>query len=47
MNLNKLCDFIQVVYNIRKHYTKTEYFPKHILFLTIYLLLDKKLNHNN
>jgi hypothetical protein len=40
MSLNMLCDFIQVVYSIRKHYTKIKYFPKHILFLTIYLLLD-------
>jgi hypothetical protein len=40
MSLNKLHGSIQVVYNIRKHYTKVEYFPKHILFITIYLLLD-------
>jgi hypothetical protein len=32
---------------MRKHYTKVEYFPKHILFITIYLLLDANLNHNN
>jgi hypothetical protein len=30
-----------------KHYTKVEYFPKHILFITIYLLLDLNLYHNN
>jgi hypothetical protein len=47
MSLNKLYDFIQVLYSTRKHYTKVEYFPKHILFITIYLLLNEKLNHNN
>jgi hypothetical protein len=31
-------DFIQVLYSIRKHLTKNEYFSKHILFSTIYLL---------
>jgi hypothetical protein len=40
MSLNKLYDFIQVVYGIRKHYTKVEYFSKHILFIVIYLQLD-------
>jgi hypothetical protein len=39
MSLNKLYDFMQVAYNIRKYYTKVEYFSKHILFITIYLLL--------
>jgi hypothetical protein len=33
-------DFMQVLYSIREHYTKTEYFPKHILFMVVYLLLD-------
>jgi hypothetical protein len=33
-------DFIHVLNSIRKHYTKNEYFRKHILFITIYLLLD-------
>jgi hypothetical protein len=47
MSLNKLSDFIQVIYSIRKHYTKVEYFPKHILFIIIYLVLKYKLNHNN
>jgi hypothetical protein len=47
LSLNKLWDFIQVIYNMREHYTKVEYFSKHILFITIYLLLAKKLNHNN
>jgi hypothetical protein len=40
MSLNKISDFIQVLNSIRKHYTKNEYFPKHILFITISLLLD-------
>jgi hypothetical protein len=40
MSLNKLYDFIQVLYIMRKHYTKVEYFPEHLLFITIYLLLD-------
>jgi hypothetical protein len=38
MGLNYLYDFIQVIYNMRKYYTKVEYFSKHILFITIYLL---------
>jgi hypothetical protein len=40
MSLDKLCDFVQVVYNIRRYYTKVEYFTKHILFIKTYLLLD-------
>jgi hypothetical protein len=40
MSLNKLYDFIQVVYSTRMHYTKVEYFSKHNLFITNYLLLD-------
>jgi hypothetical protein len=35
------------MYNMRKHYSKVEYFSKPILFITIYLLLNKKLIHNN
>jgi hypothetical protein len=38
---------MQVVYSVWKHYTKVRYFPKHILFSTIYLPLDYKLNHEN
>jgi hypothetical protein len=30
MNLIMLSDFIQFPYNKRKHFTKNEYFPKHI-----------------
>jgi hypothetical protein len=37
---------MQVLISIRKHYTKNEYFSRHIIFTTIYLLLDQKLNHN-
>jgi hypothetical protein len=40
MNLSILYDFMQVVYSIRKHYAKVEYFPKHILFIVLFLLLD-------
>jgi hypothetical protein len=40
MSLNKLYVFIQVAYSMRKHYTQVEYFPNHILFIAIYLLLD-------
>jgi hypothetical protein len=37
-NLTELADFIHVLYNIRKHWVKNEYFPMHIQFTTIYLL---------
>jgi hypothetical protein len=47
MNLNKLYDFMQVLNGIRKHPTKNECFPMHILFTTIYLLHKHKLNHGN
>jgi hypothetical protein len=40
MGLNDLYDFIQVLYSTMNHYNKVEYFPKHIIFITIYLLLD-------
>jgi hypothetical protein len=33
-------DFTQVMYSMREYYTKVEYFSKHNLFITIYLLLD-------
>jgi predicted DNA-binding protein YlxM (UPF0122 family) len=36
MNLTMLFDFIQVLLSKRKHSTKDEYFPKYILFTTIY-----------
>jgi hypothetical protein len=47
MNLKKISDFMQVLNNIRKHPTKDEYFPMHILFTTIYLLQEQNLNHRN
>jgi hypothetical protein len=47
MNLNKLSNFIQVLNIKRKHYTKNEYFPKHIIFTKIYSLRELKLNHRH
>jgi hypothetical protein len=38
MSLTKVSVLMQVLNSTRKHYTKNEYFPKHILFTTIYLL---------
>jgi hypothetical protein len=46
MNPNMLFGFIQVLCIKRKHTTKNEYFSKHILFTTIYLLQKQKLTHN-
>jgi hypothetical protein len=43
-SLNMLSDFMQVLDSIRKHYTKNGYFHKHILFSTISLLQEQKLN---
>jgi hypothetical protein len=40
ISLNQFYDFIHVTYSMRKHYTKVEYFSKHILFNTIYVLLQ-------
>jgi hypothetical protein len=40
LSLNKLLDFIQVIYSMREHYSKVEYFSKHIPSITIYLLLS-------
>jgi hypothetical protein len=42
-----LSDFMHVLNSIRKYYTKNEHFSKHILFSTIYLLQEQKLNHRN
>jgi hypothetical protein len=47
MNLNMLSNFMQILNINRKHPTKNEYFLMHILFTTIYLLQEQKLNHNN
>jgi hypothetical protein len=38
MNINILFDVMQVLNIIRKHPTKNENFPMHILFTKIYLL---------
>jgi hypothetical protein len=46
LNLKMLSDFMQVWNNIRKHPTKNEYFPMDIIFTTIYLLQEQKLNYN-
>jgi hypothetical protein len=46
VTLTWFSDVMQVLYSIRKHPTKNEYFPKHILFTTIYLLQKLILNHN-
>jgi hypothetical protein len=46
MSLNKLHDFIQVPYSMRKLYANNYYFPKHILFTMIYLLQEHNLNSN-
>jgi hypothetical protein len=45
MSLTKVSVLMQVLNSTRKHYTKNEYFPKHILFTTIYLLWRQKLNN--
>jgi hypothetical protein len=42
--LNLIVDFMQVLYSIRKHCTKNEYFPKYIQFTIIYLMQEYKLN---
>jgi hypothetical protein len=47
MNLAMLYDFMQVLNSIRKLPTKNDYFTKNIIFTTIYLLQDQKLNHRN
>jgi hypothetical protein len=40
MNLIILSNVIQVLNSKRKHPTKNEYFPMHILFTTFYLLQE-------
>jgi hypothetical protein len=44
MHLIMFSNFMQGLNSTRKHYTKNEYFPMHILFSTIYLLQEQKLN---
>jgi hypothetical protein len=47
MHINFLSDYLQVLNSKIKHSTLDEYFPSHILFTTIYLLLEEILNHRN
>jgi hypothetical protein len=47
MNITSFYDFMQVLHIKRKHPTKNEYLTMHILFSTIYLLQEHKLNHRN
>jgi hypothetical protein len=47
MTLNMLFDFMQVLNSNRKHPTRNEYFPMHILFTTFYLMHEQKLNPKN
>jgi hypothetical protein len=47
MHLIMFFDFMQVLHIRSRHPTKNEYFPMHILFTTIYLLQEQKLNHSN
>jgi hypothetical protein len=42
-----LYDFIQDLNIKRRLYTKDDYFSTNMLFTTIYLLQEQKLNHNN
>jgi hypothetical protein len=42
-----ISDFIQVLHSAREFYTKNYYFPRHILFTTISLLQEQRLNHRN
>jgi hypothetical protein len=47
MNLIMFSKFMQVLHIKRRHPTKNAYFHMHILFTTIYLLQEHKLNHRN
>jgi hypothetical protein len=40
-------NFMQVLYSAKKFPIKNYYFSKHILFSTIYLLQEQKLNASN
>jgi hypothetical protein len=42
-----LYDFVLVLNSARDVYTKNHYFPKHILFTTISLLQNQRLNPRN
>jgi hypothetical protein len=41
-----LSDFMQVLNRIKKHPARIAHFSKRILFSTIYLLQEQKLNHS-
>jgi hypothetical protein len=47
MHLIFLYDFLQVLYSATKFPTKDQYFFKHNLFPTIYLIHEQKLNTSN
>jgi hypothetical protein len=47
MSLNDISNFMQVTNSTRKHYTKNEDFPMHIIFTRISLLQEQKLNNRN
>jgi hypothetical protein len=47
MHLTRFYDFIQVLHSKRKPSTRNEYYPMHIQFTAIYLLLEQKLIPNN
>jgi hypothetical protein len=47
VRLTRLSNFKQLLNYIRKHTTKSEHLSRHILFTTIYLLQEQKLNHRN
>jgi hypothetical protein len=47
VRLTRLSNFKQLLNYIRKHTTKSEHLSRHILFTTIYLLQERKLNHRN
>jgi hypothetical protein len=42
-----LSDFMQVLNNEWKHYTKNDYFSSHIQCSNIYLLSKQELKYNN
>jgi hypothetical protein len=47
IHLILLFDFLQVLYIIRKSYTKKQHFSKHKLFYTNSLLQEQRLNPRN
>jgi hypothetical protein len=47
MNIIVLSDYMKLLNSTRKHPTNNEYFSRHILFTTMYLLQEQKLNPKN